>query len=194
MIHATGIILAGGKSSRMGEDKGLVMLNGKPMVQYIIEVLKEVVSDIIIISNNESYTKFGIPVYADIIKDKGPVGGIYTGLYNSTTELNFCISCDVPMISSDFILWLLKRSGNTSITLPMCKDKVHQMIGVYSKQVLSNFKESTEKGHLKLSQVNSDMACEIIDIEKEYANFDELIFSNINTKNELRSITNESKH
>ena len=76
----------------------------------------------------------------------------------------------------------------------MYKDKVHQMIGVYSKQVLSNFKESTEKGHLKLSQVNSDMACEIIDIEKEYANFDELIFSNINTKNELRSITNESKH
>ena len=194
MIHATGIILAGGKSSRMGEDKGLVLLNGKPMVQYIIEVLKEVVSDIIIISNNESYTKFGIPVYADIIKDKGPVGGIYTGLYNSTTELNFCISCDVPMISSDFILWLLKRSGNASITLPMYKDKVHQMIGVYSKQVLSNFKESTEKGHLKLSQVNSDMACEIIDIEKEYANFDELLFSNINTKNELRSITNESKH
>ena len=193
-MHATGIILAGGKSSRMGEDKGLVLLNGKPMVQYIIEALKEVVSDIIIISNNESYTKFGIPVYADIIKDKGPVGGIYTGLYNSTTELNFCISCDVPMISSDFILWLLKRSGNASITLPMYKDKVHQMIGVYSKQVLSNFKESTEKGHLKLSQVNSDMACEIIDIEKEYANFDELIFSNINTKNELRSITNESKH
>ena len=194
MIHATGIILAGGKSSRMGEDKGLVLLNGKPMVQYIIEALKEVVSDIIIISNNESYTKFGIPVYADIIKDKGPVGGIYTGLYNSTTELNFCISCDVPMISSDFILWLLKRSGKSYITIPMYKDKVHQMIGVYSKQVLSNFKESTEKGHLKLSQVNSDMACEIIDIEKEYANFDELIFSNINTKNELRSITNESKH
>ena len=193
-MHATGIILAGGKSSRMGEDKGLVLLNGKPMVQYIIEVLKEVVSDIIIISNNESYTKFGIPVYADIIKDKGPVGGIYTGLYNSTTELNFCISCDVPMISSDFILWLLKRSGKSYITIPIYKDKVHQMIGVYSKHVLSNFKESTEKGHLKLSQVNSDMACEIIDIEKEYANFDELIFSNINTKNELRSITNESKH
>lgn len=193
-MHATGIILAGGKSSRMGEDKGLVLLNGKPMVHYIIEALKEVMSDIIIISNNESYTKFGIPVYADIIKDKGPVGGIYTGLYHSKTELNFCISCDVPMISSDFILWLLKRSGKSYITLPMCKDKVHQMIGVYSKQVLSNFKESTEKGHLKLSQVNNDMACEIIDIEKEYANFDELIFSNINTKNELRSITNESKH
>ena len=193
-MQATGIILAGGKSSRMGEDKGLVLLNGKPMIQYVIEALKEVVSDIIIISNNASYNKFRVPVYADLIKDKGPVGGIYTGLYHSTTELNFCISCDVPMISSDFILWLLKRSGNASITLPMYKDKIHQMIGVYSKQVLSNFKESTEKEHLKLSQVNKDMACEIIDIEKEYANFDELIFSNINTKNELISIAHESKH
>ena len=193
-MQATGIILAGGKSSRMGEDKGLVLLNGKPMIQYVIEALKEVVSDIIIISNNASYNKFRVPVYSDLIKDKGPVGGIYTGLYHSATELNFCISCDVPMISSDFILWLLKRSGNASITLPMYKDKIHQMIGVYSKQVLSNFKESTEKEHLKLSQVNKDMACEIIDIEKEYANFDELIFSNINTKNELISIAHESKH
>lgn len=193
-MQATGIILAGGKSSRMGEDKGLVLLNGKPMIQYVIEALKEVVSNIIIISNNASYNKFCVPVYSDLIKDKGPVGGIYTGLYHSTTELNFCISCDVPMISSDFIFWLLNKSGNASITLPMYKDKIQQMIGVYSKQVLSNFKESTEKEHLKLSQVNKDMACEIIDIEKEYANFDELIFSNINTKNELISIADESKH
>ena len=193
-MHATGIILAGGKSSRMGEDKGLVLLNGKPMIQYVVEALKEVVSDISIISNNASYNQFGIPVYSDIIKDKGPVGGIYTGLYNSKTELNFCISCDVPMISSDFIFWLLNRSGNAFVTLPKYKDKVHQMIGVYSKQVLSNFQESAEKEHLKLSQVNNDMACEIIDIEKEYANFDELIFSNINTKNELTSIAHESKH
>jgi len=193
-MQATGIILAGGKSSRMGEDKGLVLLNGKPMIQYVIEALKEVVSNIIIISNNASYNKFCVPVYSDLIKDKGPVGGIYTGLYHSTTELNFCISCDVPMISSDFIFWLLNKSGNASITLPMYKDKIQQMIGVYSKQVLSNFKESTEKEHLKLSQVNKDMACEIIDIEKEYANFDELIFSNINTKNELISIAHESKH
>lgn len=193
-MHATGIILAGGKSSRMGEDKGLVLLNGKPMIQYVIEALKEVVSEISIISNNESYHKFGVPVYSDIIKEKGPVGGIYTGLYHSTTELNFCISCDVPMISSDFIFWLLNRSGNAFVTLPMYKDKVHQMIGVYSKQVLSNFQESVEKEHLKLSQVNNDMGCEIIDIEKEYANFDELIFSNINTKNELISIAHDSKH
>ena len=193
-MQATGIILAGGKSSRMGEDKGLVLLNGKPMIQYVIEALKEVVSNIIIISNNASYNKFGVPVYSDIIKNKGPVGGIYTGLYHSTTELNFCISCDVPMVSSDFIFWLLNKSGNASITLPMCKDKVHQMIGVYSKQVLSYFKESAEKEHLKLSQVNKNMACKIIDIEKEYANFEELIFSNINTKNELISIAHESKH
>ena len=56
-MHATGIILAGGKSSRMGEDKGLVLLNGKPMIQYVIEALKEVVSNIIIISNINIYVK-----------------------------------------------------------------------------------------------------------------------------------------
>jgi len=193
-MNVTGIILAGGKSSRMGEDKGFVLLNGKPMVQYIIEALKNVVDSIIIISNNEAYNQFGYPVFSDIIKEKGPVGGIYTGLYYSKTDKNFCISCDVPLISSDFIKWMFKKNNTSNITLPLYRGKVHQMIGVYPRNVLAKFKESTEKGYLKLSQVNKDLGCKIIDIEKDYANFDEMIFSNINTHKELKNITNESKH
>ena len=92
----TAIILAGGKSSRMGSDKGLVLLNGKPMISYIIEILKKMQIPIIIISNNENYKQFGLPVFADIIKEKGPLGGIYTGLKNSKTESNIIVSCDVP--------------------------------------------------------------------------------------------------
>ena len=143
-MNTTGIILAGGKSSRMGEDKGLALLNGKPMIQHIIEALENSVSDIIIISNNTAYSEFGYPVYSDIIKDKGPVGGIYTGLSHSNTDKNICLSCDVPLISSEFITWLLERSGDSNVTLPKHKNKVHQMIGVYQKSVLPKFKESTE--------------------------------------------------
>jgi len=193
-MKTTGIILAGGKSSRMGQDKGLILMNGKPMIEHIINALIEVVSDIIIISNNKSYSQFGYPVFPDIIKERGPVGGIYTGLYHTKTELNFCISCDVPLISSEFITWMLERKGDSMITLPKYKNKVHQMIGVYNKGVLATFKDSTEREYLKLSQVNNDLACKIIDIEKEYANFDKLIFSNINTKNELINIENESEY
>lgn len=191
-MKITGIILAGGKSSRMGKDKGLLTLNGKPMVQHVIDALKPITSEIIIISNNRTYKKFGFPVYEDIIKEKGPVGGIYTGLYHSQTEINFCISCDAPFVSSDFIEWLIEKSEDNTITLPMHREKIHQMIGLYPRTVLPIFKSSTENNLLKLGNVNREIGCRIINIEEEYANFNESIFSNINTRLELKNSTNES--
>ena len=92
-MEITGIILAGGKSSRMGTDKGLLLLNGKPMVKYVIDVLSKVTSKIIIIANNDEYKQFGYKVYSDLIKDKGPVGGIYTAMNYTNSNTNICISC-----------------------------------------------------------------------------------------------------
>ena len=80
MNAITGVILAGGKSSRMGFDKGLAILNGKPMIQYVIDVFEKLGLDIIIISNSPGYETFGYPIYNDLIPEKGPVGGIYTCL------------------------------------------------------------------------------------------------------------------
>jgi molybdopterin-guanine dinucleotide biosynthesis protein A len=96
-------ILAGGKSVRMGTDKGLVDFKGKPMIKHLIEIVQPLFSDVIIISNNEAYQKFGLPVLKDRIKDLGPIGGLLTGLKYTNTDWNFFIACDLPFVQTKVI-------------------------------------------------------------------------------------------
>ena len=79
----TGIILAGGKSSRMGEDKGFLKLNGKTFMSSIIAALNPIVGEIIIVSNNSEYDVFNLKRVADSMEDSGPLAGLYSGLLHS---------------------------------------------------------------------------------------------------------------
>lgn len=191
-MNVTGIILAGGRSARMGEEKGLFNLKGEPMIAHVIRNLKKVVDEIIIIANNDGYQRFGFPVYADIVTEKGPVGGIYTGLFHSSTEVNICISCDAPFVSSQFLRWLLSCASVSAVTLPKFNDNVHQLIGVYKKSAAPIFEENIDKHKLKLSQVNEQAGCLIVDASKSGLALTEREFSNINRKSDLNKGYNES--
>jgi len=192
-MKSTGILLAGGKSSRMGEDKGLMLYKGRPMAEHVLEALKCTVDEILIIANNGKYGQFGCPVYPDLIPDKGPVGGIYTGLFYSKTEVNICISCDVPMVTSEFLNWMIKEGSSHAVTLPRCNGKVHQLMGIYHRSALPVFKENLEEDKLKLRLVNEQAGCLIVDVEKSELNFGESIFSNMNTKADLNKGYDESQ-
>jgi molybdopterin-guanine dinucleotide biosynthesis protein A len=127
----TGIILAGGKSIRMGKDKGLCEFNGKTLVSYAIETLKPLCGKIIISANRfpEKYEQFGVPVLSDEIKNIGPMGGIYTCLKRSTTRHNLVLSCDTPFVGTILLKHLLNQvqgeqvvapSHHTTLTEPLC--------------------------------------------------------------------------
>lgn len=189
-MDITGVILAGGKSSRMGTDKGLLLLNGKPMVQYVIDALSKVVSKIIIISNNEAYKQFGLDVFPDLVKEKGPVGGIYTALSYSSTESNICVSCDTPFITEKLLNLLIENSANFDITVSRYKDKIHPLIGVYKKSILDTFKKSLDKNQLKLSLVNKNVEYNVVEVEG--GEVTEMNFYNINTQIDLKTIENDS--
>lgn len=189
-MEVTGIILAGGKSSRMEQDKGLVDLNGKPMIQYIIDVLKPVTSNIIIIANNDEYKSFGYPVYKDIIKEKGPVGGIYTALNQSKTEKNLILSCDTPFVTKELLLHLIEQSNDYDIIVPNYQGKTHPLIGIYSKSIQPVFKHSLDKNLLKLSLVIEQTNYKLLNLDAKQ--FKASIFKNINTLNDLKNITDEN--
>ena len=191
-MATTGIILAGGKSTRMGEDKGLVFLDGSPMIAHVIEHLKEVVDEIIVIANNAEYQQFGFPVYSDLVMGKGPVGGIYTGLFYSKTEVNLCISCDAPFVSAQFLRWLLSRANSSNITLPRFNENVYQLIGVYKKSAFPIFKKNLNSDRLKLSKVNDEAGCAIVDAGKSGLLLREKEFSNMNRKSDLNKGYNDS--
>jgi len=100
-------VLAGGKSKRMGTDKGLVKFKGNPMISHIIEILDKLNLKTSIVSSNEEYLKFGKPVYKDVIPNKGPLGGLYTALEYSQAPMVLLLACDMPSINSKGIQSLM---------------------------------------------------------------------------------------
>ena len=180
-MSKTGIILAGGKSSRMNQDKGLMILNGKPMIQFVINVLKPFVDEIIIVSNNSEYEQFGYPVYSDLVKDKGPLVGIYTGLFYSQSATNIILSCDVPYLNSDVVSFLCAKHIDCQITIPRIEGRTHQLIGVFSKSCTTHFVQSIEKEELKLLDAFKSLNLNIVDAN----HFNSDLFRNLNSPNDL---------
>lgn len=137
MTKITCIILSGGKSSRMGEDKALLQVGAKTIIEMMIDKLKPFCNEIIISADNvEKYSKFGYKVVPDKFKNSGPLAGIYSSLLESNTESNFVISCDLPLVSQNVIEKIINTNSDKEIILPVTDGKYHQLCGVYSKSVL----------------------------------------------------------
>lgn len=183
-MNVGAIILAGGKSSRMGTDKGLLSLNGKPMIALVMDTLKPITDDIIIISNNVAYEVFGVPVYEDLIKDAGPLAGIYTGLKHSKYAKNIVVSCDVPFVSEKLLHYLINSCKDYDVTIPIKNNRTHQVIGIYDKKCVSIFKNELYNNQLKMKVALEKINLNIVDANQ----FDEKEFTNINTSVELKNI------
>ena len=186
-MNITGIILAGGKSSRMGSDKGLLAVNGVPMIVHVINSLNKAgIKDIIIISNNSDYQKFGFPVFPDIIEDKGPLGGIFTGLSKSKTSKNVILSCDIPYIDETIIDILIRESGEEQVSIVKFQNQLHPLIGIYDSSLLKALGEHLILNMLKVEQFINGCDFKILDIEKLLPQIKNKSFANINTPEELR--------
>jgi len=181
-MKLTAIILAGGKSSRMGVDKGLMPFKNKPMVQHVIDAVKPFVDHIIIITNQKEYATFGYPIYKDILKEKGPLAGIYTGLQHSKTTNNIVVSCDVPFINEEILNLLLNNSLNFDVVIPEKDSKTHQLIGLYKKSCSTIFKNQLDKDELKLKTAIKKLNYHIINADHINAQ----IFNNINSKDDIK--------
>jgi molybdenum cofactor guanylyltransferase len=103
----TGVILAGGKARRMGgEDKGLITLQGKPLIDYVIRALEPQVGNIIINANRnpEQYGRYGLPVIADMIGGYfGPLVGMATGMHNTSKPFIVTVPCDSPFVPARLV-------------------------------------------------------------------------------------------
>lgn len=184
--NTTGYILAGGKSSRMGEDKGLKIFHGKYLVQIVIEQMQTAFNQVVIVSNNVGYQQFGLEVVEDKVKNIGPAGGIYTALQHSKTDKNFIVSCDMPFVSAEAITFVVKSSEDAEITLPEMNGKIEPLFGVYSKKCLPKWKALIDEDCIKLQKMVMNFDLKIMDVSAQ-VNFSEKIFQNLNTPNEFKN-------
>ena len=177
----TVIILAGGKSSRMGEDKGLMSYRGQSMVKHVIDVAEKLTSNIMLVANHTDYHQLGWPVFPDLVKDKGPLAGIVTGLKASDTELNLILTCDTPFISVDFLKKLAAELDKAEVVIPQFENRLYPLTGYYKKTVLSRLETELEIGNLKIKKAIESLNYKVIVADQ----YDKNNFKNLNSKEDL---------
>lgn len=147
-------ILSGGKSSRMGMNKAFLEIQGKSIIEIIIDIAYEF-SQIMIITNEPNlYYKFGVEVYSDIFPHRGPISGIHSALHNTKFDNVFILSCDMPFISKSTINKIIAQHNNSQITLPFVTERTYFTCGVYSKGILERLDDYLTEG-VKLPSVKN---------------------------------------
>ncbi|MFD2200174.1 molybdenum cofactor guanylyltransferase [Shivajiella indica] len=189
--NITGVILAGGKNSRMGSDKGLLQVGGKSIMERQIEVLQSLVKEIIIIHNGNNYGHLGVKIFKDIIPDSGPMGGIYTALMVSQTSKIFILSCDMPFISSELVKMIFNEADNCDIAIPRHGKKLEPLCAVYDKSCLVTFKELLDQKALKMMDALDFFKVNEITVPQEILATQP--FANINTPEDYLKITSTYK-
>lgn len=185
----TAIILAGGKSSRMQEDKGLVGFWGKMMIEHAIEKVKTIAGHIIIITQNPEYLRFGHPCFKDIYNEKGPLGGIFTGLVQSTTQKNLVLGCDMPFLSVRLLQELISRSNHEDVLVTEHLGKTEPLCAIYNKTCEPHFRLCLEEGRLKVTDALQGLNTLFTSFDADpWLAADE--FANINSPEELNKYGN----
>jgi len=184
----------------MGTNKALINFKGKTFLEHQIELLKGLFNEVIISANSpETYKDFNVPIVVDTYHDKGPLGGIYTGLLNSKSYHTFILACDMPFVQINLINKLKSFTKDSDknvydVVIPENKGQLEPLHAFYSKACISPIKTQIETGNLKVSdffslvkvrKVKFNIAADI----KIYKNNP---LTNVNTRDELNALKDYS--
>ncbi|PKN53326.1 MAG: molybdenum cofactor guanylyltransferase [Deltaproteobacteria bacterium HGW-Deltaproteobacteria-13] len=186
----TGIILAGGKNSRMGVNKAFLEVGGIRLIDKTLEIYRQIFNEIIIVTNDPlAYLEFdGAVIVTDIYKGKGPLGGIYTGLFYANYSHAFVSACDMPYLSKDFILYLIEQSDRYDVVVPELPEGFQALHAIYSSRCLLYIKRMIEADKLKIRDFYKEVRVLSITEEKiKPFNEDGNLFHNLNTPEDLKA-------
>jgi len=185
----SGIILAGGKNSRMhGVDKAFLKINGKAIILRTLDIFKDIFEEIWIITNNPKRYRFlkskKIFVARDIINNKGPLAGIYTGLKYMTGDAGFFVACDMPNLHNELIKrqLLLFQKEKFECLVPVNNGYIEPLHGIYTKELAKRIYRFIN-GKKSCIEFLKTCRCGFMEVRGEEA----VSFSNLNTIGEYKT-------
>jgi molybdopterin-guanine dinucleotide biosynthesis protein A len=182
-------VLAGGGSTRFGQDKALVEFAGKPMLGHMIELLRGLAKNVKIVAPQGKYTNFGAEIVEDRWPGEGPLGGIITALIhasrdNSAREWNFIVSCDMPFLTAEWITYLGERATKSAaqVVLPHSANGPEPLCAVWRTDAAAAIEDQFNKGVRKVTAAIAKLKSEVLD-EADWKRFDSAgrLFWNMNT-------------
>jgi molybdenum cofactor guanylyltransferase len=149
-VRASAVVLAGGRSSRMGTPKALLEFDGTPLIAHLVRTLRALVHDVVVVAAPEQDLP---PLDAAIVRDtvayQGPVGGLYYGLSAAREELSFVTSCDAVFLSPTVISFLLSQAEDHDVVVPFWEGRFQPLHAVYRKSVVPVLADQLARGDLR---------------------------------------------
>ena len=148
----TGIILSGGKNRRMGENKAFLKVQGERLIDRTVRIFKGIFEEVVVVTNDPLvYLDQDVMIVTDIVSGKGPLGGIYSGLFFSSFPCSFVAACDMPFLNRSFLEYMASRATGYDIVVPAPPDGLQPLHAVYSRRCLPAIRDLLEKKRLKIT-------------------------------------------
>lgn len=159
-----GFVLAGGKSNRMGQDKALMRFGKKPLVLRAAESLGPFVQEIAVLASPGRCRNLGLPVIVDKWPDQGPLAAVCTGLHSSRTEWNIFLACDLPLVSRQFMRFLVERvrATRSDAVVPRAEDGWQPLCAAYHSRCRTVFAQAIEEGRRSIIGLFDEVRVEAI--------------------------------
>jgi molybdopterin-guanine dinucleotide biosynthesis protein A len=185
----SGVMLAGGKSSRMGQNKALMSLGGRRLIDRVASVLREVFRELLLVTNSPVvYADLSVPMVSDVFPDKGSLGGIYSAIYHASTPYCLVVACDMPFLNAAVMRYLVEHMADYDVVVPEIHGELQPLHAVYSKACLEPIAHCLEANRLKVVgffpevRVRTVTASELQSLDPEL-----LAFQNLNTPEEFQA-------
>ncbi|HLB00737.1 MAG TPA: molybdenum cofactor guanylyltransferase [Bacteroidota bacterium] len=170
------MILAGGKSARMGSDKALLRLGGTTFIETLARTLGRVVDGVVISAGEPGkYEDTGIPVIPDVRRNCGPLGGIHAALLGITTARALVVACDFPLVSAEECARILAADPGADVVIGRCAGRLQPLFAVYSKTTLPVMERRLDEGRYSVRGCLDELNVAIVELA------DRVRMSNINT-------------
>jgi molybdopterin-guanine dinucleotide biosynthesis protein A len=193
-MEVTSIVLAGGKNLRLGRSKALEVIGGKSLIERIVERLAPITNQFLIVTSREQSefpTSDETEVLTDIYPERGPLGGIYTGLLASRSSRSIAVACDMPFLNNELLSYMIDLSQDFDAVVPRWQNGMLEPLhAIYAKSCLDTIKTRLENERLSIHRFLSEINVRYIG-EEECKRFDPelLSFFNINRPSDLKRAT-----
>jgi molybdopterin-guanine dinucleotide biosynthesis protein A len=188
IVRVTGVVQAGGKSTRMGgSPKALADVGGRRLIERVVAVVREVVDDLLVVTNTPDLYRFlDVPLVPDVFPDHGSLGGVYSGLAAAPGDAAFTVACDMPFLRVAVARLVVERAGEADVVIPRAGEQLQTLHALYGKRCLPAMEARLRAGRLRIVGFFDDVrVLEIAEAEVRRLADPALVFMNVNTPEEL---------
>lgn len=186
----TGVILAGGRSRRMGRDKATLEIGGKPLIEGIAELFGRLFPRTLIAGDRPDLVHLNLPAYADTYPGSA-LGGLHTGLVHAETPYIFVAACDMPFVDEGLIRALLERRVGYDVILPGTPEGLEPLIACYGQNCLPVISRQLQAGNFRILDIYPELLMRVVDPEELPDNW-RTALTNINTPADLANAVRDN--